>query len=394
MFEETLSKDFTPKILETFWDLETIGIKDTPYETDDDLALQHFNSTIKFTNNHYQVQWPWKKPTPELPDNFGLSVGRLKSILHRFQSDPDLLKKYDNIIQEQLKNGTIEKVSFESSSLLKHYLPHHPVVTPSKITTKVRIVYDASSKTRKNLNSLNDCLYRGPLLLPDLCGILIRFRLMPIAIISDIEKAFLQFQLQELDRDVTRFLWLKDLNNLKVENNLEVYRFCRVPFGVVSSPFLLNATLRYHLQQQKTETSNKILQNLYVDNVILEAEDVNVGIKMYLESKDIFQKAGMNLTQWTSNSQIFNNTISPNDKANENIIKILGLTWNTETDILTIHIVQKSYKALTKRAVSKSIASTFDPLGLLSPILLKGKLFLQKLWSISLAWDEELPDDL
>jgi len=48
LFEETLSKDFTPKILETFWDLETIGIKETPYENDDDLALQHFNSTIKF----------------------------------------------------------------------------------------------------------------------------------------------------------------------------------------------------------------------------------------------------------------------------------------------------------------------------------------------------------
>jgi len=147
--------------------------------------------------------------------------------------------------------------------------------------------------------------------------------------------------------------------------------------------------LRLHsLQQQKTSTSSKILQNLYVDNVILEAGDVNIAINMYSEAKDIFQKAGMNLTQWTSNSQIFNNTISFND--------ILGLTWNTETDILTIPILQKSYKALTERAVSKSIASTrtFDPLGLLSPILLKGKLFLQKLWSISLAWDEELPEDL
>jgi len=171
-------------------------------------------------------------------------------------------------------------------------------------------VYDASSKTRKTLNSLNDCLYRGPLLLPDLCGILLRFRLMPIAVISDIEKAFLQLKLQENDRDVTRFLWLKDLSNLKVENNIEVYRFCRVPFGIVSSPFLLNATLRYHLQQQKTLTSAKILQNLYVDNIILEADDINSAFKMYTESKYIFQKAGMNFTQWSSNSQIFNNLSS------------------------------------------------------------------------------------
>jgi len=135
---------------------------------------------------------------------------------------------------------------------------------------------------------------------------------------------------------------------------------------VVSSPFLLNATLRYHLQQQKTLTSTKILQNLYVDNVIIEADYVNIAIKMYTEAKNIFQQAEMNLTQWISNSQIFNNIISPNDKAKETIIKILGLTWYTETDILTIPIIQKSHKALTKRSVSKSIASTFDPLGLLS----------------------------
>jgi len=88
------------------------------------------------------------------------------------------------------------------------------------------------------------------------------------------------------------------------------------------------------------------------------------------------------------------NLLLPDDRCNEDVIKILGLTWNTETDILTIPIIQKSYKTLTKRSVSKSIASTFDPLGLLAPVLLKGKLFLEKLLSISLAWDDELPNDL
>jgi len=167
---------------------------------------------------------------------------------------------------------------------LVHYLPHHPVITPNKNTTKVRIVFDASSKAKKGLNSLNDCLYRGPLLLPDLCGILLRFRLMNIAIIADIEKAFLQIQLKQTERDVTRFLWLKDISKLTIEDNLQIYRFCRVPFGIISSPFLLNACLRYHLQNSDSSYSQKIIRNMYVDNLIFEAENVNQALDIYIKN--------------------------------------------------------------------------------------------------------------
>ena len=97
---------------------------------------------------------------------------------------------YAEIIQEQLDRQIIEKVYMDSpTSYLKHYIPHHPVITPTKTTTKVRVVYDASVKTKRK--GLNECLYRGPVILPDLFGLLLRFRLHPIAIIADIEKAFL-----------------------------------------------------------------------------------------------------------------------------------------------------------------------------------------------------------
>lgn len=108
----------------------------------------------------------------------------------------------------------------------KLYLPHHPVVSLSKSTTKLRIVYDASAKTKTENKSLNDCLYRGPMLLQNLCGILIRFRLNRIAMIADIEKAFLQISLQPNQRDITRFLWLKDVHSPNVDReNIQEYRF-------------------------------------------------------------------------------------------------------------------------------------------------------------------------
>jgi len=86
-------------------------------------------------------------------------------------------------------------------------------------------------------------------ILPDLCGLLVRFRLYLVVILADIEKAFLQFGIQTFDRDVTRFLWLKNIKNLDIKNNLVTYWCCRVPFGLVSSPFLLGATIRLHLKR-------------------------------------------------------------------------------------------------------------------------------------------------
>ena len=97
--------------------------------------------------------------------------------------------------------------------------------------------------------SLNECLYRGPVILEDLCGLLQRFRIYKVALTADIEKAFLQVGLQPADRDVTRFLWLKDPTKPLSKDNLQIYRFTRVPFGVISSPFLLGATILHHLEQ-------------------------------------------------------------------------------------------------------------------------------------------------
>lgn len=103
--------------------------------------------------------------------------------------------------------------------------------------TKVRIVYDASAKSSKNMLSLNESLYRGPVMLPELCGILMRFRTYKYGVIADIKKAFLQIELHEEDRDMTRFLWVKDIQTGLSPKNLIIYRFRRVAFGVISSPF-------------------------------------------------------------------------------------------------------------------------------------------------------------
>ena len=57
-----------------------------------------------------------------------------------------------------------------------------------------------------------------------MCGVLIRFRMYFIAVLADIEKAFLQIGIQENEHDVTRFLRFTDPTKPeRVEGNLSVY---------------------------------------------------------------------------------------------------------------------------------------------------------------------------
>ena len=79
-----------------------------------------------------------------------------------------------------------------------HYIPHHPAVRLDMATTKLRVVYDASA--RSNGPSLNDCLYAGPTFRQNIIDL--RFCLHKIALVGDIEKAFLMVSVDDGDRDV------------------------------------------------------------------------------------------------------------------------------------------------------------------------------------------------
>jgi hypothetical protein len=258
---------------ERFWRIEDIGVKDCPNAEDDEVALKKFNDTVKVVDDRYEVQWPWRMEDPDLKTHENLAIGRLRFVMRRLVTDEHARSQYDKIIKDQLDKGVIEVAPVVPDGLV-HYIPHHAVVTPSKATTKVRMVFDASAKTSKDDPSINECLYRGPVILQDLVGLLLRFRLHRIAVVSDIEKAFLQIGLQITERDQARFFFPKDISKPITKENLVTYRFTRVPFGYVSSPFLLGACILHLLQSVGSEVARKIEQNLYVDNVFGGEETV------------------------------------------------------------------------------------------------------------------------
>jgi hypothetical protein len=227
--------------LRAFWDLESLSILKKEGSVHD-----KFESTITFKGGRYEVNLPWKEQHQILPDNFETSRRRLMSLLQRLQRDPEVLKEYDAVIKDQLNRGIVEIVDEKDVGEMGqvHYLPHHAVIRRDKQTTKLRVVYDASAKSSGP--SLNDCLYTGPAMTQSIMDIILRFRSYKTALAGDIEKAFLMVSVARVDRNVLRFLWFDDV---WIEHpKVITLRFTRVVFGVSSSPFLLNATIRHHIE--------------------------------------------------------------------------------------------------------------------------------------------------
>ena len=267
--------------LKRFWDLESLGIV-----SEETSVHEKFVQKIRFDGQRYEVSLPWKESHPQLPDHRELCRKRLMCLLKRLRQTPQLLQEYDMIIHNQLEKGVIEVVTQPAlSSDHVHYLPHHGIIRQDKSTSKLRIVYDASAHSTGP--SLNDCLYTGPKFGQSIFSILIRFRLCPIALIGDIEKAFLMVSIQKEDRDALRFLWISDLKSESPE--LVTFRFSRVVFGVSASPFLLNATINHHLNTYKKLDPtfvDKFLSSLYVDDVIAGSHDVESTNLFYRKARE------------------------------------------------------------------------------------------------------------
>ena len=127
---------------------------------------------------------------------------------------------------------------------------------------------------------------------------------------------------------------MKDISKLDLNGNLQIYRFARVPFGVISSPFLLGATAAHHLKKKENPIAEKILKNIYVDNVITGTRTVVEAYDFYVEAKNIFQDASMNLCEWMSNSTEFLSLIPDNDRAHGENIKVLGIYTGIQRKII------------------------------------------------------------
>lgn len=87
------------------------------------------------------------------------------------------------------------------------------------------------------------------------------------------------------DRDVLRFLWVKD--PFSSDPEIIILRFTRVIFGVSHSPFLLNATIKHHIEAyavSQPEIVSLLARSIYVDDVVCGADQEQEAYMVYMTS--------------------------------------------------------------------------------------------------------------
>jgi hypothetical protein len=336
---------------------------------EDKLALDVMNDTSELKNGRYEIALPWKKSSPDMPNNKSIAERRLHLLKKRFDKDQVLWKKYSEFIDNLLKQGHARKVPNErlQKSGKSWYLPHHPVFHPQK-PEKVRVVFDCSAKYRST--SLNDQLLQGPDLTNSLIGVLNRFRQGPIAFMADVEAMFHQVRVPVEDCDSLRFLWWPNGDTTAVP---EEYQMLVHLFGSISSPSCANFALKKTAKDNKEDFSplaiSTVEKDFYVDDCLKSVESDEVAIPLVQELRQLLSKGGFRLTKWSSNSQNVLKSLPEVERAasvknldcaSSLIERALGVRWNVTSDTFGYKIVVKERPA-TRRGILSIVCSIYDP---------------------------------
>ena len=361
----------------------------------DKRAIDILENSCTLVDGHYQIDLLWKEDT-DLPNNRWLAEKQLNSLEFRLKSKPDLREKYRATVITDLEKGFVTKIDAKHDTAIKSwYLPHHPVTNVNK-PDKVRRVSNASSIFQGK--SLNSSLLKGPDLLCNLTGLIIRFRQNKIAISADIDAMFMQVLVSPKDRPFLRYLW-------KENGKLETHEYTRHIFGATDSPCVACYAVRRCASDSKNDfplASEIIQRNIYMDDLYVTSSTVEEALQQMTQLRGSLSRGGFNLNEWNSNSKPFldsidpNILVSPNDPTPKHQ-RVLGVHWNTNTDCYFIDN-KKFVKILrigiaTQRKLLKYTASLFDPLGIVAPLTIRIRKVLQSVWSQGVKWDTPLDTD-
>ena len=384
------------RTLQKFWEVDE-GKEIEPFSVIDKEVVEKTLNSMKYNQQKkiYQVSIPWKSDVERLPNNYAMAFKRLLNTEKKLLKEKSLREVYSKTIQNYISKGYVKKVETSSNDSVGWYLPHFPVINTNSITTKTRIVFDASALFEKT--SLNEAMHCGPKLQADLIHVLLRFRQKKVAICCDIKEMYLQINLIEKDRKFHRFLW-RDVN---IDKEPEIFEFNRLVFGSSSSPFLAQLVAKSNatkFQKQFKRASESVLASTFMDDTLDSIDTIEESKVLYRDLKKLWAKAGMETHKWLSNSFELLEYIPEKERGvkltisdNQNdSTKALGVRWDHQLDVLTFNSQNISISKITKRLFLQIMASVFDPLGMLCPFILEAKSIIQKLWINELSWDEEV----
>ncbi|XP_043276074.1 uncharacterized protein [Venturia canescens] len=376
-------------LLTQFWVQEEVSGSGESHLTPDEQECEtHFLTTHKRdSDGRYVVRLPVQSASGTLGGSFHTASSCLHRLRCKLNRDSSYKGLYDTFLGEYESLGHMTRVSGNHAPLEPiYYLPHHGV-----LTTKLRVVFNGSCNTDSGI-SLNDILHTGAKLQRDISDVLLWVRRHRFVFATDIVKMFRQIRVHESDWDLQRILWV-DEGGRVVPFHLTTVTYC-----TRSAPFLAGRAL----DQLVTDEGGKypeavapLTKGRYVDDIYGGADQLADLITQAEQLMGICTTGCFPLAKWQSNhpellTAVGATASTENARVFEECeTKVLGLAWLPHTDVFkfTVH----KYTAgdgITKRIILSEIAQFYDPLGFLSPVTIRAKILLQRLWLEKLNWDD------
>ncbi|XP_031781161.1 uncharacterized protein LOC103316074 [Nasonia vitripennis] len=322
------------QLLQRFWAFDELPSSFSKLKPEDEACEKLFKEThTRDSQGRYEVRLPLKSQLPSVAgETRQMALGSLQSLHRRFARDPKVAHTYREFLKEYEDLGHMVRVP--ESEIRREgawYLPHHPVVLYLLLKMKIRVVFDASRRTRD----------------------------------ADIVKMFRQIKVQREYQDFQRIVWAPTADSPPVD-----YRLTTVTYGTtyVDDTFAGSDELSTAVQKRVELTKLLGSAGIYLDKWAVNHPELLPPQTGQGPAKEIDM---------------------------DESVKTLGVHWNPAQDKFGFSVsdITELSKASTKRSILSNIARLFDPLGWLSPVTVTAKVLMQDLWIQKCDWDTPLPED-
>ncbi|XP_055632616.1 uncharacterized protein LOC129773090 [Toxorhynchites rutilus septentrionalis] len=407
-YHQAVSNEDLHTLLRQQYALEESVVAVSQESKEEKRAREILERTTARIGDRFETGMLLKTDELQLPNSYPMTVRRMKQLEKRLEQTPELFDNVRRQIVEYLQKGYAhlatpeELAKFASGS--SWFLPINIVRNPKK-PEKVRLVWDAAATV--DGVSLNSQLLTRPDLLTPLPKVICRFRERPIGFGGDLREMFHQIRIRESDKRLQLFVFRNSPNDAP-----SVYVMDVATFGSKCSPsqaqFAKNLNAMEFVEQLP-EAAAAIVESHYVDDYFDSVDTIEEAVRRAKEVKFIHSKGGFEIRNWVSNSGIFLDELGEIkalqavhfnwDKEN-GTERVLGIVWDPNQDEFSFSMEHrqdvKPYLLdgvrPTKRIVLSCVMGFFDPLGLLTPFTIHGKLVIQDLWRTGCDWDEVIDD--
>ena len=317
----------------------------------------------------------------------------------RLEKDATLKKAFHMAVGTWIQNDFIQKAEGNITAKNEQYfLTCFMVLKEGQPLEKGRLVVNGARVFEGK--SLNDYLETGPNLMNDLSDILLKLRRHKWVVCCDMQNMFLNIKVSPKDRKFLRLFYRSDPTQ-----ELEVFEFTVHVFGLASSPCVAMRVVREHASRHREKwpiAEEALRKSSLVDDVWFTSSNVEPLERGIREIVELTASMGIQVHKWGANLEELIRHVPAHQRAKtfqincegQGALKALGIAWDTQTDEFLFLQGPPKMEKWTLRTMSSSAGQLYDPLGLISPTTLPGKLLIQSAWRYQKGWDEEVPEVL